>query len=267
MKTMKIVMSNDEIMKLVELAISLFVKKTTQIENDRYKSWEYCYHSFISARNSSSPDYDILSLHLAFYLASWGMYRGSSFLLQKDYKIHTPIVKELLKSDYDELAGKDWSKASELDNDLSVLEKLKKFINDYYAPIRKDVATDVKNNENVSEVFITKILMGTLGCTPAYDRYFKAGIKSLNVSTGNFNKNSTKKLIWFYTANSDIFEQLRNSLPCVDGSPIKYPEMKLVDMGFWLIGYAIEWWKENHKDETLPSLTYDFVRGLLLAEK
>ena len=233
-------MSNDEIMKLVELAISLFVKKTTQIENDRYKSWEYCYHSFISARNSSSPDYDILSLHLAFYLASWGMYRGSSFLLQKDYKIHTPIVKELLKSDYDELAGKDWSKASELDNDLSVLEKLKKFINDYYAPI---------------------------SCTPAYDRYFKAGIKSLNVSIGNFNKNSTKKLIWFYTANSDIFEQLRNSLPCVDGSPIKYPEMKLVDMGFWLIGYAIEWWKENHKDETLPSLTYDFVRGLLLAEK
>lgn len=267
MKTMNIEMSNDEIMKLVQLAISLFVKKTTQIENDRYKSWEYCYHSFISARNSSSPDYDILSLHLAFYLASWGMYRGSSFLLQKDYKIHTPIVKELLKSDYDELAGKDWSKASELDNDLSVLEKLKKFINDYYAPIRKDVATDVKNNENVSEVLITKILMGTLGCTPAYDRYFKVGIKSLNVSTGNFNKNSTKKLIWFYTANSDIFEQLRNSLPCVDGSPIKYPEMKLVDMGFWLIGYAIEWWKENHKDETLPSLTYDFVRGLLLAEK
>ena len=92
MKTMNIVMSNDEIMKLVELAISLFVKKTTQIENDRYKSWEYCYHSFISARNSSSPDYDILSLHLAFYLASWGMYRGSSFLLQKDYKIHTPIL-------------------------------------------------------------------------------------------------------------------------------------------------------------------------------
>ena len=221
----------------------------------------------VKKEKKTNPDIDKLSIHLSFYLASWGMYRGSSFLLQKDYKIHTPIVKELLKSDYDELAGKDWSKASELDNDLSVLEKLKKFINDYYAPIRKDVATDVKNNENVSEVLITKILMGTLGCTPAYDRYFKAGIKSLNVSTGNFNKNSTKKLIWFYTANSDIFEQLRNSLPCVDGSPIKYPEMKLVDMGFWLIGYAIEWWKENHKDETLPSLTYDFVRGLLLAEK
>ena len=63
MKAKNNALSNDEIMKLVELAISLFVTKTTEVENDRYKSWEYCYHSFISARNVSSPDYDILSLH------------------------------------------------------------------------------------------------------------------------------------------------------------------------------------------------------------
>ena len=35
------------------------------------------------------------------------MYRGSSFLLQKDYKIHIPVVKELLKEEYDPLAGID----------------------------------------------------------------------------------------------------------------------------------------------------------------
>ena len=33
------------------------------------------------------------------YLSSWGMYRGSSFLLQKDYKIHKPIIVEALKDD------------------------------------------------------------------------------------------------------------------------------------------------------------------------
>jgi hypothetical protein len=42
-------------------------------------------------------DDDALSLHLAFFLASWGMYRGSSFLLQKDYTIHRPVVR-LLRS-------------------------------------------------------------------------------------------------------------------------------------------------------------------------
>ena len=50
-------------------------------------------------------DYDYLSLQLAFYLASWGMYRGSSFLLQKDYKVHEAVVKELLDSKYNCLFG------------------------------------------------------------------------------------------------------------------------------------------------------------------
>ena len=58
-------------------------------ENGRSRSWEHCYRVFRDARTDPSPDYDYLSLHLAFYLASWGMYRGSCFIFQKDYKVHT----------------------------------------------------------------------------------------------------------------------------------------------------------------------------------
>lgn len=74
-------------------------------ENGRSRSWEHCYRVFRDARTDPSPDYDYLSLHLAFYLASWGMYRGSSFLLQKDYKVLSPIVEEILKPEYDCLLG------------------------------------------------------------------------------------------------------------------------------------------------------------------
>lgn len=35
-------------------------------------------------------------MHLAFYLASWGMLRGSSFLLQKDYLIHNYFIEEVV---------------------------------------------------------------------------------------------------------------------------------------------------------------------------
>ena len=56
-------------------------------------------------RGRPFPGHDYLSLHLAFYLASWGMYRGSSFLLQKDYKVLVPIVEEVLKPEYDCLFG------------------------------------------------------------------------------------------------------------------------------------------------------------------
>ena len=62
-------------------------------ENCGYRSWEHCYSHFMRSRGQKNVDYDYLSLQLSFYLASWGMYRGSSFLLQKDYKVHIPAVK------------------------------------------------------------------------------------------------------------------------------------------------------------------------------
>lgn len=92
--------------------VDLIIKSSTEYynnlkagENGRYRSWEHCYSYFIKGRSSKEIDYDYLSLQLAFYLASWGMYRGSSFLLQKDYKVHIPVVKELLSKKYDALAG------------------------------------------------------------------------------------------------------------------------------------------------------------------
>ena len=104
--------------------------------------------------------------------------------------------------------------------------------------------------------------MGTLGCAPAYDRFFVEGIKSLGVSTGNFNLKSLDKLINFYRKNSDRLEEIRKSLH-VDKSNLIYPQMKLIDMGFWQIGYVLDLWKINHKEEKLPELPLDFVKELL----
>ena len=78
-------------------AFEEFASSTKQ-KNHRYLSWEHCYQQFRLVRlerDKKEPDLDYLSLQLAFYLASWGMYRGSSFLLQRDYKVHIPIVKEI----------------------------------------------------------------------------------------------------------------------------------------------------------------------------
>src|ERR1700724_165165 len=51
--------------------------------HDRDRSWEHCYRYFRSADASTiRKDHDQAALQLGFYLASWGMYRGSSFLLQ-----------------------------------------------------------------------------------------------------------------------------------------------------------------------------------------
>ena len=99
-------------MKTVDLIIkaaTAFYDELCEDANGRFRSWEHCYKVFHDARvkrqGGELPDYDYLSLHLAFYLASWGMYRGSSFLLQQDYKVHEEAVREILRSDYDLLQG------------------------------------------------------------------------------------------------------------------------------------------------------------------
>ena len=184
-------------------SVDLIIKSSTEFYNDlkidengRYRSWEHCYSHFIKARGSKEIDYDYLSLQLAFYLASWGMYRGSSFLLQKDYKVHIPVVKELLSNEYDALAGIECIEFRKESNQQLLLE-INSFLGQYYDKIRREVKGQELKNQ-LSFTLITKILMGTLGCVPAYDRYFIAGIKKQKVTTGNYNLKSIMKLVDFY---------------------------------------------------------------------
>ena len=75
-----------------------YYAETERDGHARYLSWQHCYQAFCRYRDPDNQEaVDYLALHLAFYLASWGMYRGSSFLLQKDYKVHIPVVEMILK--------------------------------------------------------------------------------------------------------------------------------------------------------------------------
>ena len=223
-------------------SVDLIIKSSTEFYNDlkidengRYRSWEHCYSHFIKARGSKEIDYDYLSLQLAFYLASWGMYRGSSFLLQKDYKVHIPVVKELLSKEYDALAGIECIEFRKESNQ-QLLREINSFLEQYYDKIRREVKGQELKNQ-LSFTLITKILMGTLGCVPAYDRYFIAGIKKQKVTTGNYNLKSIMKLVDFYEKNSVRLEPVREKME-VDGMP--YPQMKMLDMGFWQIGFELD---------------------------
>ena len=201
-------------------------------ENGRSRSWEHCYRVFRDARTDPSPDYDYLSLHLAFYLASWGMYRGSSFLLQKDYKVLSPVVEEVLKPEYDCLFGVACADLRKLEVQ-AMLTNARNYIADYFDPIRDEVAGR-KVASNVSPVLITKILMGTLGCVPAYDRFFQDGAKYLGLEHNSYKENSLRELADIYEAHNDRLEEARRGMRVDD---LTYPQMKLLDMGFWQIGF------------------------------
>ena len=213
-------------------AAQTFYDDARRDKNGRSRSWEHCYRVFRDARNDPSPDCDYLSLHLAFYLASWGMYRGSSFLLQKDYKVLVPIVEKILKPEYDCLFGLACTDLR--NNDVrDQLKKLSDYISDYFDPIRKEVAgREVASS--VSPVLITKILMGTLGCVPAYDRFFQDGVATYKLTTREYSPKSVLKLVDFYEEHNDRLEEARRGMRVGD---LTYPQMKVLDMGFWQLGF------------------------------
>ena len=213
-------------------AAQTFYDDARATENGRSRSWEHCYRVFRDARTDPSPDCDYLSLHLAFYLASWGMYRGSSFLLQKDYKVLSPIVEKVLKPEYDCLFGLACTGLREAEVQGS-LEKLSDCISAHFQPIRDEVAGR-KVASSVSPVLITKILMGTLGCVPAYDRFFQDGVATYKVTTREYSRNSLLKLVGFYEEHNDRLEEARRGMQTDE---LIYPQMKLLDMGFWQIGF------------------------------
>lgn len=215
------------------IASEKFYNDLKDDKNDRYLSWEHCYLDFINARDNRNPDIEHLALQLAFYLASWGMYRGSSFLLQKDYKIHIPVVKEILKKEYDSLAGIDCKDYQDIDNQ-NKLEKINDYLNKYYSEVRNTVNEGV--SKGISDTLITKILMGVLGCVPAYDRYFTAGIKANKIASGNYNTKSILSLSGFYIQNEKALEKVRAKMKI---GKMKYPQMKVLDMGFFQLGMEL----------------------------
>jgi hypothetical protein len=223
----------------------------------RFRSWEHCYFAFAKYRKQkeegerlTGKDFDYLSLHLAFYLASWGMYRGSCFVLHKDYKIHRPVVEALFEKDYTGLwaiKSEDYLKNEDkIDTVIGLSNRLKY----YYEPIRSGVYESLEKSNNapekgVSDTLITKILLGTLGCVPAYDRFFKSGVINARIASGTFNSNSILALSKYYAVNRDDFGKLIAFV--YEKQRMKYPQMKILDMCFWQIGYEEEQTKKTKK--------------------
>lgn len=211
--------------------IKEYYNETIIDTHGRYLSWEHCFKAFSENRNIiDEQTLDYLSLHLAFYLASWGMYRGSSFLLQKDYKVHIPIVRIVQEEKYNPLFGISAENLCEANN-LTLLNELGARIRKSYADEKPAIDGSINK---ASDTLVTKILLGTLGCVPAYDRYYVQSVKKYHISGGTFNKSSVYSVAKFYCDNLDEFEKLRFDL---SKRGIEYPPMKLMDMCFWQDAY------------------------------
>jgi len=209
----------------IKVAITKFLngtgKNKGKLPNERYASFDYCYNYFYSFYKSNTiselaneKNIQTSCLQLGFYLASWGMMRGSSFLLEKSVRNYERVIIEISKT-----SPKLWEidVNNYNDDNIQLLLDCKKRI------------IDALGQENKpSDTLVTKIMLGVFANIPAFDQYFKKSMKVFSV-----NKKSLLKIKKFYEENKEKFDS--NKIHTFDfltsnETKISYTKAKLIDM-------------------------------------
>lgn len=190
----------------------------------RYSSFDYCFNYFQTqyesgeaAKIATESNLELSCLHLGFYLASWGMLRGSSDLLRRSVRAFKPVIQTIAQADLNM-----WR----LDVDSYTPESVTTLLS-FEKSIRHAL-------QGASDTLVTKIILGVFGSVPAFDAYFKLGF---GVTT--FGRRSLDMIANFYRAHSDEIESARvPTLTFHTGgeSPRRYTRAKVIDMIFFVEG-------------------------------
>jgi hypothetical protein len=201
----------------------------------RYASFDYCFnyfHSFKVEDRKKMADADhmeISCLHLAFFLASWGMLRASSFLLQRSIKFYEPLIEYISKADSSlwKIDASDYSEEN-------IWELIK-----CYRQIEKSLG---KKKNKPSPILVTKIMLGVFGNVPAFDTYFIRG-SGLGSSSEKSRKKSLKRISLYYNDHKFLIDaeaKKRKNFDFLAGiggtSKVIYTRAKIIDMIFFASG-------------------------------
>lgn len=206
----------------IEVAVGRYLRDRDP--SARYASFDYCFNHFQQHRTAVAAwgepiGMEASCLHLGFYLASWGMLRGSSDLLRRSARHLVPLIETVA-----EAPPEVWD--LDLDGyDTEGIHLVYRTALDVRRALRPVEASDI---------LVTKVMLGVFGCVPAFDTYFKKGF---GVST--FSKGSLRLVGEFYRANAPVIDQLRKpTLDFATGQPTKrfYTRAKVVDMIFFIEG-------------------------------
>ena len=208
----------------------------------RYASFDFCYSYFYqvhvlneSKNEDKNEDKEKSCMVLWSYLASWGMLRGSSKLLQKSPAYLLPLIDyigeiyvEAIKIDVDNYEDVD-------DKGENNITKLIRF---YKEIEQKLFDKDIDFIPSVT--LVTKIMLGVFANVPAFDQYVK---KAFGVN--EFNEKSLKKIACVYDKDKIIIDKLANKqkvlvFPTLKDVELNYTRAKIVDMYGFQKGISVE---------------------------
>ena len=249
----------EELKTNLEKRKEVLEKQEDPAEEIRDWAWEHCKKAFddvFSKNENDKDDIDYLALHLMCYLGNWGMLRGSSKLPSCNYKALKPMVREILETGA-LLHGKDLKDFSEKDA-LDDFESLRKKINDHC----KKLLRPEDNNNDVSGTLVSKIMLGTMGFVPAYDKNVKGilsylkthfyksvnpvikhkkenenweGVDSRSTFGGNFNKGSVASLACLFAGEDDFAKEIIKITGKIKAINPCYTLARVVDYAMWYL--------------------------------
>jgi hypothetical protein len=193
-------------MESIYQIVKPYIDEMKNNEHHRFCEWEHCYSYF----GEKHVDEHIACLHLATYLSIFGMYTRGFQLMQHDHLYLMPAVKIML-------ANKQLREVPITQDDI----------------LRIDNELQGCFKEQVTDTLRTKIIMGTLGILPAYDRYVKEGLKAKGF-TQKLGSKSIEELFNFAINHAEEINEAQVLIKEERG--IEYPMMRVLDMYFWEIG-------------------------------
>ena len=204
----------------------------------RYRSFDHCYFYFKDNYEKYGDDAikDTMALHLFAYLSSWGMLRNS-FLLQKDYQFNREVVEIIAKKMY-ETANNNNNKNLSAEDLIELRDAIRGYYigKKFYKPVQSGFVMKERAIKNVTDVLISKILLGTTGLVPAYDRYVRRAMKEISID-GSFNEGSVHLLNIFVEENDEAIKKVQKTIKNDLG--VEYSPMKVVDMYLWQRGFEL----------------------------
>jgi len=195
--------------------------------DERYASFDFCYNYFYSfykknklSELANEENLQTSCLQVGFYLASWGMMRGSSFLLEKSVRNFSNLIITISK-----MNPKLWEidVADYNEENISLLLGCK-----------QQIINALGKENKPSDTLVTKIMLGVFANIPAFDQYFRKSLKVHSV-----NKKSLLKIKEFYIQNKEDFDSFKihtfDFLTSTETNTI-YTKAKLIDMCGFIAG-------------------------------
>jgi hypothetical protein len=179
---------------------------------------------------------EVSCLQLGYYLASWGMLRGSSYLFRETNARHYQEAIEVIE--------RHNAAMRELDDKPLFDPHSQHLIVAVYDDLRRAILP----RGGASLILVTKIMMGTWGAVPSFDKYFVKGFRSLSEGEKGsafreVGSGSLSLLGDFYGQNKPEIDNLTRNHRTLDFATGKLtdrpiPRAKVIDMFGFSLGYA-----------------------------